>query len=78
MRVALKDSARALSAAPDRAHGLEDPEPAAEPSEGLGRVLSAVVGVEDSPGQGPSRVRGVTKGGGDEVGAHVVGDGPPG
>ena len=40
--------------------------------------LGSVVGVEVRPGQRPARIPGRTQRVGDQVGAHVLGDRPPG
>ena len=40
--------------------------------------LGSVVGVEDRPGQRPARIPGRTQRVGDQVGAHVLSDRPPG
>lgn len=78
-RVALKDSARALSAElHDRAHGLSDAGPAAGVGEGPAGLLSAVVGVQDHSGEAAAGAFGGGQSVGDELGAHVICDRPAG
>ena len=79
LRVALNDSASALSAlVPTRAEGLGDAELGAELGVVLGGVDRPVVGVEDRAAQAAAVGQGGLEGVLDELGAHVVGDRPAG
>ena len=76
MKVALNDSARALSAElPTLLIDCRTPAVAQAAAKALD-VYCSVVGVHDRPGEAAAGRGGVGQSSGDEVGAHVVGDSP--